>query len=99
MTKEQRALAIAARAKLKKYRPAYACADGCPGWFVGESGMYGLMVMACDACASQMSDPSDRLSDEEAAALPEAQKLLREEAKAEGVEPCGNDELYGAVWT
>jgi hypothetical protein len=52
------------------------CSRGCPGWAVFESGR-GLEIQTCDECNS-MQVPAVRLSDDEVAQLPEAQKALRE---------------------
>ncbi len=77
MTKNQRALVIAARAKLRKL--TYRCDDSCPGWGVFDTNR-GFMIQSCDACWFEQPNRLDarRLTDEEASALPEALAALAE---------------------
>jgi hypothetical protein len=53
------------------------CHDSCAGWAVFEEDT-GLAVLACDACWHGVKD---RLTDDEAAALPEARQMLIEECE------------------
>ena len=66
----QRKLTIVARNKIR--RLTEHCDAACPGWAVFETNQGGE-VQACDACWNGIAN---RLTDEEAAALPEARKLL-----------------------
>jgi len=67
---DQRKLSIKACNKLR--RLTEHCDDACPGWAVFETNQGGE-IQACDACWHGIAD---RLTDDEAAALPEARALL-----------------------
>lgn len=60
---------------------ARKCTPSCSGWDVFETDR-GLEVQACDDC-NRLRAPALRLSDDDVAQLPEAQKALREAAAAE----------------
>jgi len=80
----------------------------CPGWIISDSGERGLEVERCDDCWRPFPE-GKKLYDEEAAALPEAQRALRAELKrnpgktargafynpAGGVAPPSYDEQHG----
>lgn len=98
----------AARAKLfalaeRRKKRGRTCDDpSCPGWIVSESGEHGLRVERCDDCWRPF--PTDQqLHDEEAAALPEAQKALAAEFQRNpakfvgGVAPPTYDERRGWI--
>jgi hypothetical protein len=73
MTKEQRAIVIRARAKLRKIKTP--CDEACPGWAVIENGRSATVLQRCDDCFHGVED---KLMDDEVEALPEAQALLAE---------------------
>ena len=70
---DQRKLSIIARNKLRKLTEH--CDEACPGWAVFETNRGGE-IQACDDCWHGVTD---RLTDDEASALPEARALLLEE--------------------
>lgn len=60
---------------------ARKCSDDCKGWDVFDTER-GLEIEACDDC-NRLRAPALRLSDDDVAQLPEAQKALREAAAGE----------------
>lgn len=75
MTKEQRAIVIRARTKLRKHTER--CSNTCKGWDVFHTGS-GFEIETCDDCWIGV-EGSDRLNDDEAAFLPEAIEALKAE--------------------
>ena len=79
MTKAQRVIVIRARAKMLKHKARCTDETGnapCPGWavfLVSE----GFEIETCDECWHEVKGP-DRLTDDEAAFLPEAIERLKE---------------------
>lgn len=79
---DQRKLTIIARAKLRRLTLSDNCGDdGCPGWAVFETSD-GLEIEACIDCWHGVADP---LTDDEAAAMPEARALLIDEHRRTGI--------------
>lgn len=100
-TKEQRKIAIKAKSKLRAHTAR--CADKCPGWAVFQADA-GFEIQACDECWSGVKGPQ-RLTDDEAACLPEALESLKKEVaaycresdKACGISQRGKYGLYECV--
>lgn len=81
MNAARRKVVIAARHKMAKV--ADRCDDGCPGWAVFDVGG-ALEIEACDDCWAHK--PKDmRLTDDEAAAMPEALNALGCEMELQGL--------------
>jgi hypothetical protein len=78
MTKDQRAIVIRARFKLRKHTDR--CSNTCRGWDVFHTGA-GFEIETCDDCWSGIKAPH-RLTDDEAAFLPEAIEALKAEVHA-----------------
>jgi hypothetical protein len=78
MTKAQRAIVIRARYKLRNHTER--CSKTCKGWDVFHTGS-GFEIETCDDCWHGIEGP-ERLTDDEAAFLPEAIEALKAEVTA-----------------
>ncbi len=74
--------------------PEERCSEGCRGWVVAESDLYGTQIEACDDCCRYLRrDPASRVCDEDVAELPEAQSSLADAIAA--ASPCDGSDLEG----